>query len=259
MLQKRINLFGVDIDDISLDRATFLAYKSIRGGKRRSFFTPNLEMLSGALGDEKLLQALNSASVSLPDGYSLKIVAKILGKEIKNTVPGIDFGERLLELCEKEGARVFLLGGKRGVASRAAKSIVRKHPEIKICGTFHGYFKSCDVAAVCRMIEKSRADALIVCRGFPKQELFALQAMKKLDRLKVVTCLGGAFDVWAESSRRAPTCVRNMHLEWMWRIMEEPSRCFRLVSSLDVMIKAMDARFEKIIDLGINRINRTYN
>ena len=259
MLQKRVNLLDVYIDDISLKRAAFLAYKSIRGGERRSFFTPNLEMLSGALGNEKIKRLLNSSSVSLPDGFSLKIVAKIIGKNVKNTVAGIDFGEKLLELAEKEGARVFLLGGKRGVAALAAKNILKKHPKINICGTFHGYFKCEQAGAVCKMIERYNADILIVCQGFPKQESFARLVMNRTERVKVVACLGGAMDVWSGSVERAPELMRDMHLEWLWRIVQDPSRCVRLIKSLDVFAEAIDMRFEKVINCGINKARRAYN
>ena len=204
MLRKRVNLFGVDVDDISLCHATFLAYKSIKGGKRRSFFTPNLEMLSYASRDEEIQRLLNSSTVSLPDGYSLKMIGKILGKEIKNTVAGIEFGEALLEIADKEGTRVFLLGGKRGVAEKAAENILFKYPNLKICGTLHGFFNQNHAIKVSQMIEKSRAEILIVCQGFPKQERFANYMMENSECIKVVACLGGALDVWSGDLRRAP-------------------------------------------------------
>ena len=253
MLRKRVNLLGINIDDISLDRATFLAYKSLRGGKRRSFFTPNLEMLSSAQKNEEIKKMLNSASVSLPDGFSLKIIAKILGKEIKHTVAGIEFGEALVEIAEKEGARVFLLGGRKGVAPRAAKSILAKHPSLRVCGTFHGYFKAKHIPAVARMIEKSGADILIVCQGFPKQEHFANFVMKNTEFVKVVACLGGAFDIWSGDLERAPKSMRDIHAEWLWRIIQEPSRLERFVKSLDAFPCALEKGIEKMILCGMKR------
>ena len=259
MLEKRVNLFGVRIDDSTLRRAALLARKSILSGERRSFFTPNLQMLSRAREDEKIKELLNSASVSLPDGFSLKILAKISGRRIENTVPGIDFGEALLKIAEKEGARVFLLGGKRGVAKRAAKKLLEKHPRLKICGAFHGYFKHCQAEAVCKMIEKSGADVLIVCQGFPRQEKFARLAMQKARSVKAVACLGGSLDVWAGDKERAPECLRDCHLEWLWRIANEPSRCAEFIKSLDLFPVAFKGGLEKILSCGIKEQKQAYN
>lgn len=251
MLEKRVNLFGVKIDDIPLRRALLLARKSILGGERRIFFTPNLQMLSMARSDDKIKELLNSSSLSLPDGFSLKILAKISGKRIENTVPGIDFGEALLKIAEREGARVFLLGGERGVAKRAAKNILKKHPKLKICGAFHGYFKREHADAVCKMIEKSGADVLIVCQGFPRQENFARIVMRNSKSVKVVACLGGSLDVWAGDKARAPEYFRDCHLEWLWRIANEPSRIVDFLKSLDAFPYALKSGLEKILACGI--------
>ena len=251
MLEKRVNLFGVRIDDITLRRAALLARKSILLGERRCFFTPNLQMLSKARGNDEIKELLNSSSISLPDGFSLKILVGILGKRVENTVPGIDFGEELLKISEKEGARVFLLGGRRGVAKRAAKKLFEKHQRLKICGVFHGYFKSEHAGAVCKMIEKSGADVLIVCQGFPRQEEFARFVMSESKSVKVVACLGGSIDVWAGDIKRAPECLRDCHLEWLWRILNEPSRCAEFIKSLDVFPSALRCGLEKILSYGI--------
>ena len=251
MLEKRVNLFGVKIDDIPLKRAAFLAYKSIACGERRCFFTPNLQMLSSAKENDDIKKLLNSSSVSLPDGFSLKILAKMLGVTMENTVPGIDFGEALLEIAEREGAGVFLLGGKRGVAERAAKNIVNKYTRLKICGAFHGYFEEKHVYAVCKMIEKSKADVLIVCQGFPRQERFARLVMKKVDCIKVVVCLGGSIDIWSGDVKRAPEPMRAFHLEWLWRIANDPSRCTRFARSLDAFPFAFKIGLKKYLSSGM--------
>ena len=259
MLRKRVNLFGVYIDDISLKRALFLARKSLCGGKKRCFYTPNLEMISRARREKQIKELLNSSSVALPDGFGLKILASIMQKKIENTVAGIDFGENLLALAENEGAKVFLLGAERGVAKKAAKNILLKHPHLKICGAFHGYFKQEQSGAVCRMIEKSGADILIVCMGFPRQESFARLMMKSEKSPKVIACLGGSLDVWSGKVNRSPKLMRDFHLEWLFRIANEPTRCGRFLKSLDAITGAMEKRIEKILFCGINKEETAYN
>lgn len=239
MWQKRVNLFGVFVDDISLKDALALSRRALSKGEKMVIFTPNLEFLRGVKGREKLKRILNSASVSLPDGFSLRMVARLLGKEMKNTVAGIDFAENLLRLCAKEGIGTFLLGGEEGIAFRASLNLAKKYPSLKICGSHHGYFSLSEQNEVVERINSSGAEVVLVCMGFPRQEKFVFENLGSLRNVKIIACLGGSIDVWAHKTKRAPRCFRNLHLEWLWRILLEPERAMRFVSSLSIVGEAL--------------------
>ena len=209
MLQKRVNLFGLEINDISRTRALELARVSILGGESRVFFTPNLEMLEEARKNEETRKILNSASILIPDGSGVILASRFRGKPIENKIAGIDFGEDLIALAEKEDARVFLLGGARGIAKRAAKNLIKKHPNLKICGIHNGYFD--DENEIIKKIQRANPDILIVCMGFPKQENFVYQYKDDFSNIKVITCLGGAIDVWSGKKKRAPKILQKAH------------------------------------------------
>ena len=234
MSQKRVNLLNVLIDDIPLDVALKRTKKHIMGEGKSFIVTPNLEMLSRAQKNGDLRRALNRATLSLPDGFSLRIIARILEKRMKNTVAGIDFGKALLKLCAKEGYGVFLLGGKRGVALRAAKNLAKEMPSLKICGVHHGYFAQNDTEELIKRMDSSGAEVVFVCLGSPKQELFADFVRQKLKKAKILVCLGGSLDVWSGDVKRAPKAWRNCHLEWLWRVIKEPQRASRVIKSIDV-------------------------
>ena len=235
MFQKRVNLFGLEIDDIPISRAIDMARVSILGGESRAFFTPNLEMLESARKSEETKKILNLASVLLPDGAGLLLASRFMGKPIKNKVAGIDFGEELIALCEKEEKSLFLLGGASGVAKKSAKKLLKKHPNLKICGIHHGYFDKDDENAVIKKIQRANPDVLIVCMGFPRQERFVYEHKTDFNNIKVIACLGGAIDIWAGLKLRAPDIIQKIHLEWLWRIIIEPWRAKRFVSSLPAL------------------------
>ena len=239
MLQKRVKLFGLVIDDVSLNDAMLLSKKSLENGMPMTVFTPNLEMLSMATKNSFIRETLNGANLHLPDGYSLKIVARLLGKGLKNTVAGIDYGKELLKLCSNEGRGVFLLGGKRGVSFRAGKNLKKEMPNLQICGVYHGYFAPSDVENLIKRINLSGAEVIFVCLGFPKQEIFAARVKKELNQVKIVACLGGALDVWAGDKARAPVVFRQCHAEWLWRVLKEPKRAGRVIKSADVFLKVL--------------------
>ena len=210
-------------------------------------FTPNIEMLDAACKREALRHALRRADILLPDGVGLKLVARILGVSLKNIAPGIEVGEGMLKISERKGYRVFLLGTDVGVARLAKQRLKEIYPRLKVCGTYHGFFENDDISKVCDMISGSRAEILFVCMGFPKQEVFALRCAEHIPSLKLIMCLGGALDVWSGTKRRAPQILRDVHLEWLYRIACEPKRLKRFLPSLAVLLKAVSYRAEKIL------------
>ena len=248
MLKKYVNLFGVKIDDISLLRATMLARTSLRDGEGRIFFTPNLEMLEMARKNGEIRDLLNSASVLLPDGEGVLLTSRLMKTPIKNKVAGIDFGESLVALAEKEGKSVFLLGAKEGVAKNAAKNLINRFPNLKICGIHSGYFSSEEEVDIIAKIKRANPDILIVCMGFPRQERFVVKHKSELESIKVVACLGGALDVWSGRKKRAPKFIRNARLEWLWRTAIEPKRALRLAKSLPVLAFALGNKFQKNVN-----------
>lgn len=245
MSKKSVNLFGLEIADVSLERARDLARVSLLSGERRVFFTPNLEMLAQARKNADIRNLLNSASILLPDGVGVLLTSRIVGTPIQNKVPGIDFGEELIALAEKEGAKVFLLGGQRGVAKKAAKNLLKKHPKLKICGIHSGYFDGEEESAIVKKIQRAEPDIMIVCMGFPRQESFANAHREQFSKIRVTACLGGALDIWSGRKMRAPTFVRTINLEWAWRTLIEPKRALRVGKSLSVLAAATKLKLER--------------
>ena len=246
MLKKYVNLFGIFIDDIPLSRAVGLARTSLVSGESRVFFTPNLEMLEGARKSKEIRNLLNSASILLPDGIGVLLTSQLLDTPIANKVAGIDFGEGLIDLAELEGKRIFLLGGRTGVAKKAAKNILKKHPKLKICGIHNGYFENED--EIIAKIKISAPDILIVCMGFPRQERFVVSHKKDFENIKVIACLGGAIDIWSGKKKRAPAFLQKSRLEWAWRTVIEPKRALRLAKSLSVLAFALGNKFQKLVN-----------
>lgn len=245
MFKKYVDLFGLRIDNISLMRAMALARASLHLGEQRIFFTPNLEMLEGARKNEGIRETLNSASVLLPDGIGVLLASNLLQTPLKTKIAGIDFGEKLIALSEREEKSVFLLGGRDGVAKKAAKNLIKKYPNLKICGIHNGYFENED--EIVRKINNSAPDVLIVCMGFPMQESFVIKHKKDFENIKVITCLGGALDVWSGKKVRAPEFLQKVHLEWAWRTVIEPKRALRLAKSLPVLAFALGNKFQKLV------------
>ena len=219
----RIRIYGVEIDNVTQKEAVA---RALEAGSVNVVFTPNALMLDACRRDGELVSLLNRASLSLPDGMGVVWAARRGGVPLKARVAGIEFGEALLERAAREGLRVFLLGGKAGVAARAATALRARHEGLCVCGTHWGYFDRAgeDNRRLLAHIRACRADILLVCMGFPVQEQWIAENLGALAGLRVVAGLGGSLDVWAGDVHRAPRAISRMGLEWAWRMACEPRR-----------------------------------
>ena len=124
------------------------------------------------------------------------------------------------------GQTLYLLGGKPGIAEKAAVNLQAKHPGLKVVGTADGYFK--DETPVVERINDSEPDVLFVCLGAPKQELFMVDHRREL-QVGLMIGLGGSLDGFAGTVKRAPVWMQRAGLEWLYRLLKEPRRLKRMM------------------------------
>jgi len=231
---KEIRLYNVKINDVTLEEAVTFALSR----QRSPCFTvtPNAVMLDACRREPAYAALLNRAALSLPDGAGVLWAARRKGTSLRTRVAGIAFGEALLARAAETGLRVFLLGGKEGVAAQAAQNLLLRHPTLRICGVHHGYFEKTgeEDRQVTEEICAARPDLLFVCFGFPIQEGWIAAHLPQLKDVRVIAGLGGSLDVWAGNVKRAPTAVSRMGLEWAWRMAKEPKRLRHLPALLRV-------------------------
>ncbi|MBR3893579.1 MAG: WecB/TagA/CpsF family glycosyltransferase [Clostridia bacterium] len=233
----RIRLCGVTIHDLTLDEAVEAALE--KRGEPCFAVTPNALMLEACRKCSDSAALLNRATLSLPDGAGVLLAAKRQKTPLRARVAGIEFGEALLRRAAEEGLRVFLLGGKAGVAQRAAERLEARFPGLSVCGSYWGYFERTDEEdrALCDHIRACRPDLLFVCFGFPTQEKWIAEHLDRLSALRVVAGLGGSLDVWAGDVRRAPAPLSRLGLEWAWRMLLQPKRLKKLPAIVRFVVR----------------------
>ncbi|MFH1710256.1 MAG: polysaccharide pyruvyl transferase CsaB [bacterium] len=214
---ERISILGVGIDNLKMEDAVKKAEELLSSKDPGLIVTPNPEMIMASLKDVELREIINSAYLSVADGVGLMVAGRMLGRRFKQRIAGIDL---MMELVKK-GRRIFLFGGKEGVASDAAKNL-----NANVVGTFHGY--SMNDQLVIDSIKKAKPDILFVGLGSPKQEKWAAKHLKELG-VPLVMCVGGSLDVISGHVKRAPFIMRRIGIEWLWRLITEPKRGRRML------------------------------
>lgn len=215
-------------------------------------FTPNPIMVQTAKRDARLGAALARADVNLADGVGILLGARLLGAPLPHRIAGIDFAEELLALAARRGFRLFLLGGKPGVADSAARALWRRYPDLDICGACHGYFDEEDGATLAAFIAQKRPDILFVCLGSPRQEIFIDEHLEKTGATLGIG-LGGSLDVWAGNVRRAPRFFRKTGLEWLWRMVCEPRRLAGIPLMVTFLCSTFWERWKKSVKMHSSR------
>lgn len=223
---KRIEVLNVAFDNVTKEEAVCFAMDCINRHESAYVVTPNPEIVMEAVSNSELKSALQDASLVLPDGIGIIYGAKILGTPLKEKIPGIDFAASLMEQLAKQQGSVYLLGAKPGIAEKAGDNLSKQYPGLAIVGCANGYFD--DDLYIIEEINRLKPDLLLVCLGFPKQEIWMKTNQTRLD-VGLMAGLGGSLDVFAGVVERAPIAWQKLGLEWLHRLIKQPSRFGRMM------------------------------
>lgn len=222
----RIDVLGVGFDNVTMKEAVERGMALLHTEGTHYVVTPNPEIVEVCREDPAAKQAVNGADLVLPDGIGVIKGAAMLGTPLKEKTPGVEFAAYLMERMAGEGKSLYLLGAKPGVAETAAKRLTEQYPGLVIAGTHDGYFK--EDGPIVEDIRQSGADAVFVCLGAPKQELW-MAKNGPATGARLLCGLGGSLDVFAGVVERAPKFWSDHGLEWFYRLCKEPRRIGRMM------------------------------
>ena len=222
----RISVLGVGFDNITMDQAVAEGVRLMDTPGAHYAVTPNPEIVEVCREDPEAMEAVNGADLVLADGIGVIYGAKMLGTPLKGRVTGIGFAQNLMARMAENGKSLYLLGAKPGVAERAAENLCREYPGLRVAGTHDGYFQ--EDGPVVEAIRNSGADAAFVCLGAPKQEKW-MRKNGEASGAHLLVGLGGCLDVFSGEVQRAPEVFQKLGLEWLHRLVKNPSRIGRMM------------------------------
>ncbi|WP_243140192.1 WecB/TagA/CpsF family glycosyltransferase [Candidatus Syntrophocurvum alkaliphilum] len=245
-MQNKANILGCNVDIVTLQDTIQKINDYIEEGTPKHIITLNGEIAYQASKERKLCEIINNVDLVTPDGIGIVWAAKQLGYPIKERVTGIDLVYALCAQAEKKDWKLYLLGAAPGVAEQASHKMKELYPEIQICGTQDGYFNESDISRVIKNVKHHRPDIIFIALGAPKQEYFI---NKYKDKMEVPICIGvgGSFDVISGNKKRAPELMIKLNIEWLYRLLSEPSR---LTRQLDLPKFALAVLKDKYISKG---------
>ena len=226
----RVELFGVEIDPLRMDQAVaqIFAWVQDAAGRCQFVVTPNVDHVVLLQHHAGLRAAYRDAGMVLVDGAPVLWSSRLLRCPLPERVAGSDLVPALFSAASSERRlRIYLLGAGPGVAERAVANIRIGWPAVEVVGTYSppiGFERNeTENEAILARIAAARPDVVIVGLGAPKQELWVHQHRVRL-AAKVALCVGATIDFLAGERSRAPIWMRDVGLEWLYRVASEPRR-----------------------------------
>ncbi len=227
MMSKKVEILGVKFNNTTKKEIVDVLDKRINTNQKTFVVTANPEIVMYANQDDDYMQALQIADYIVPDGIGIVLGAKLLRKPLQERVAGFDLMNDILAKANEQSLRVFFLGAKEDIIEKAVQQIEITYPNTHVCGYHHGYFPLED-ASITEMVQRANPDITFVALGYPKQEMWIknnLPAFKK----GLFMGVGGSLDVWAGSVKRAPAFWRKLNIEWLYRLIKQPTRWKRML------------------------------
>lgn len=219
-------ILGLPFHSLTVDQAVGFIDGLIGSGGTHQVCPVNLDVWLNALADPHLHRIMSGCSLVVPDGMPMVWSARLMGSPLAERITGVDLVPRLAELSARKGYKIFLLGGRPGVADRAAELLSKTYPGAQIVGTYAPNEENLirmDHTEILNRVHAARPDILLVAFGNPKQEKWIWMHRKRLG-VALAMGVGGSFDILVGDTRRAPRWIQQCGLEWAMRFVQEPSR-----------------------------------
>jgi N-acetylglucosaminyldiphosphoundecaprenol N-acetyl-beta-D-mannosaminyltransferase len=221
-----LEFFGIPLVNTTMAEAVDWISEQAWGGGRSLLAFVNPDCLNIAYRDDAYRRILLGAARVLPDGIGIHLGCRMLGVALRANVNGTDLFPPLCERAAREGLGLFLLGARPGIPEAVATNMRARYPGLRIVGIQDGYFDPAEEDAIIARINGSGASILLVAFGVPRQEKWLARHHDQLTP-PVRMGVGGLFDFYSGRIPRAPLWMREIGLEWVWRLMQEPGRMWR--------------------------------
>lgn len=220
-LPQSVDVLGLPIRPLRAEGLIELLIARARSRVATTVCYANAHTANLACRDGLFREVLGGCDLLYADGASLVWASRWSKERLPERMTAADYFERFAGRCEAEGLSVYLLGGRPGVADKAAARLVGAMPRLKVAGTHHGFFERDESPRVVAEINQARPDVLAVGLSSPRQELWLAENRDTLT-VPVRWCVGALFDYLAGQERRAPAWLCRIGGEWLFRLLVDP-------------------------------------
>jgi exopolysaccharide biosynthesis WecB/TagA/CpsF family protein len=210
---------------MAADEALALLHEGLRKAAHRKLAFCNAHVVNLAASDGRFRKSLEAFLV-LPDGVGVDLGSRVLhGAPFPANLNGTDFIPNLITTSPRP-LLIGMIGAAPGVAEKAAVVLRCLDSRHQINVVSDGFFDPARKPAILESLAKQPVDILLVAMGNPRQEIWIAENIAP-EHAHLAAGVGALFDFLAGEVPRAPEWIRNLRLEWLYRLVIEPRRLWR--------------------------------
>jgi N-acetylglucosaminyldiphosphoundecaprenol N-acetyl-beta-D-mannosaminyltransferase len=220
-----MNILGIQMRPLSY-AAMFPIYDEwLRDKKARSHSLAviNVHICVSALMNKSLRDIYNMVDLAGIDSMPFLFWARAFYEPDSDRFYAPDLMLQVAAKTQEKGYTFFLYGGFPGAPEKIEEYLKEKFSSVRIVGKYSPPFRELTAQedeAICRMINKAAPDFLWIGLGSPKQDVWIHEHREKL-RGCIIVPSGATFDFFAGRIRQAPSWIRNMGIEWLYRLTQD--------------------------------------
>lgn len=217
-------IFGVPIDNLSRKEILERVNSWLKTDEFHRIATVNPEFLLLAEKNSNFKQSLLAADLRIADGIGLHFPFWLSGEKLIGHYPGVDLMHDILRMAEEMNKQVALALHEHGLSTpvQILACLKERYPKLR-CRLYS------------EVLTLDTRDEILFCNyGAPLQETYLESFRTKKGNIKLVMGVGGAFDYLTGVLPRAPKICRQLGLEWLWRLYQQPRRFRRIWNAVGV-------------------------
>lgn len=244
MLLERVYILGIPFVNATRKQFVEQLHRHIQEKEKAFVVTANPEIVMKAKKDSEYGNIVHKANYITADGIGVVKAAQLLKVPLPERVTGYDLMIDLLETANEHTYRVYLLGATEETLRKTAKNIHVTYPNVQLVGSHNGFFDWSN-PQIQQEIEGLKPDLIFVALGVPRQEKWISENIATFEK-GIFIGVGGSFDVIAGTVKRAPVVWQKANLEWLYRIIKQPSRLKRSLALPKFVIKVLQQKVKGI-------------
>jgi UDP-N-acetyl-D-mannosaminouronate:lipid I N-acetyl-D-mannosaminouronosyltransferase len=225
MIKNNATVNGVKINSF-ISKDEFLDYIN---DKRNILVAINAEKI---LKEDKRLKNIINENIGYPDGVGAVMALKQKGLSATK-IPGSEFWLDIINKYQNEKS-FYLIGTTTEVIENTVKKLKLEYPNINILGYQNGFINEEQKKELKEKLKDLKPDVVFVAQGTPRQEFLMDELIKIHPALYMG--LGGSFDIYGGDKKRAPKIFLDLHCEWLYRLLKEPTRVGRQLSLVKFLV-----------------------
>jgi N-acetylglucosaminyldiphosphoundecaprenol N-acetyl-beta-D-mannosaminyltransferase len=241
MTEKFVEILSIPFIDSNMDEfMNGMIYPRLMNQEKTFVVTANPEIVEYANEHQDYKDIILSADYITPDGVGIIMASKWLNQPLQERITGFDLMNELFRVADEKALKVYLLGAEENVIEAAALKVKELYPGLELVGYNHGYIDIKD-DTLPKSIAEFEPDIILTALGFPRQEKWVSRHYALFNK-GLFMGVGGSFDVLAGKVNRAPVFWQKMRLEWLYRLIQQPSRWKRMLALPRFVLKVRRLR-----------------